>query len=78
MAACEPYSYVMGVSKAFIWFTKHPEEAKRFAGKHVAIVDDGVAAVADSSWHAYQKAKRKHPDKEPALTFIPEGDLLIV
>ncbi len=36
----------MGVSKAFIWFTQHPEDVKRYAGKHVAIVDDGVAMDA--------------------------------
>ncbi len=77
LATCVPYSRIMGVSKAFIWFTQHPQEAERYAGKHVAIVDDGVAA-ADSPWQAYQKAKKKHPDKEPALTYILEGDLLIL
>lgn len=73
-----PYSPRMEVSKAFTWYTQHPKELKRYAGKHVAIVDDGIAAVADSSWQAYKKAKKKHPDKEPALTYIPKGDFLIL
>ena len=51
---------------------------KRYAGKHLAIVDDGRAAVADSPWNAYQKAKKKYPDKEPALTYLPKGDFLIL
>ena len=37
----------MGVSKVFIWFTQHPEEAKRYAGKRAAIVDDEVIAAAN-------------------------------
>lgn len=36
----------MGVSKAFIWFTQRPEEAKRHAVKRVAMVDDEVIAAA--------------------------------
>jgi len=51
---------------------------KRYAGKHLAIVDDGIAAAADSPSQAYQKAKKKFPDKEPALTYLPKGDYLIL
>jgi len=44
----------------------------------VAIVDEGLAAVADTAYEAYQKAKKKYPNEEPALTYIPEGDVLIL
>jgi uncharacterized protein YaeQ len=37
----------MGVGKAIIWFTQHPEKAKRHAGKRVAIVDDEVIATVN-------------------------------
>jgi hypothetical protein len=68
----------MRTSKAFTWFKQHSRQVKRYAGKHVAIVDDGIAAVANSPLKAYQKAKKKYPNKEPALTYIPKGDFLIL
>jgi hypothetical protein len=37
----------MGVGKVFSWFTQHTEKAKRYAGKHVAIVDDEVIATVN-------------------------------
>jgi len=38
---------MMRVSNAYIRFTQRPEEAKRHAGKRVAIVDDEVIATAN-------------------------------
>lgn len=69
---------MMEISKAFIWYSEHVEELKRYAGKHLAIVDEGLAAVADTAYEAYQKAKKKYPHEEPALTYIPKGDVLIL
>jgi hypothetical protein len=68
----------MKVSKAFRWFLAHSAELKPYAGKHVAIVDDGRAAVADTAEKAYKQAKKKYPTKEPALTYIPKGDILVL
>lgn len=45
----------MKVSKAFRWFLTHSAELKPYAGKHVAIVDDGIAAVADTAEKAYTR-----------------------
>jgi len=45
---------MMEVSKAFIWYSEHVEELKHYAGKHLAIVDEGLAAVADTAYEAYQ------------------------
>ena len=66
------------VSKEFQWFLTHGEELNPYAGKHVAIVDEGLAAVADTAEKAYKQAKKKYPTKEPVLTYIPKGDVLIL
>jgi predicted phosphoribosyltransferase len=68
----------MKASKSFTWYTAHGEELAQFAGKHIAIVDDGVAAVADTAYEAYKLAKEKHPTEEPALTYIPKADVLVL
>ena len=67
----------MKVSKAFKWYAEHPKELQSYAGKHVAIVNDGVAAAADTAEKAYKLAKRKYPAEVPALIYIPEGDTLV-
>ncbi|MFQ6034101.1 MAG: DUF5678 domain-containing protein [Candidatus Bipolaricaulia bacterium] len=68
----------MKVSKSFEWYTAHGEELVQYAGKHIAIVDDEVTAVADTAYEAYKMAKEKHPTEEPALAYIPKADVLIL
>ncbi len=65
-------------SKAFEWYGQHRAELQQYAGKHLAIVDEGLAAVADTAYEAYQKARQKYPTEEPLLTFIPKADALIL
>ena len=67
----------MKVSKAFEWYVQHPKELQSYAGKHIAIVNDTIAAVADTAEEAYKLAKRKYPTEEPALVYVPEGDVLV-
>jgi len=50
-------------SKAFEWYVSNPEKLKKYAGKHVAIVDDKIAGVGDSAKEAYDTAKKKFPKK---------------
>lgn len=66
------------VSKAFEWYSKHQVELQKYAGKHLAIVDRGLAAVADTAYEAYRKARKKYPTEEPLLAFIPKADALIL
>lgn len=65
-------------SKAFEWYISNPEELRKYAGKHVAIIDDEVTAVCDSAKEAYEMAKRKFPKKIPLLAYIPKGETLIL
>jgi len=67
----------MKVSKAFEWYAQHPKELQSYAGKHMAIVNDRVAAVADTAEAAYKMAKRKYPTEEPTLIYVPKGDVLV-
>lgn len=49
----------MKVSKAFDWYTQHPEELKKYAGKHIAIIDDQVVGLGNSAKEAYRIAGKK-------------------
>lgn len=65
-------------SKAFEWYVSNPKKFRKYAGKHVAIVDDKIAGVGDSAKEAYDAAKKKFPRKSPLLTYIPTGETLIL
>ncbi len=68
----------MSVSKAFDWYVNNPKELKKYAGKHVAIVDNEVAGTGDSAKEVYDKVKKRYPGKTPLLCYIPEGETLIL
>lgn len=65
-------------SKAFKWYVSNPEELRKYAGKHVAIIDDKVVVVGKSAKEAYDMAKKKFPKESPLLTYIPTGETLIL
>jgi len=65
-------------SKAFEWYVSNPEKLRKYAGKHVAIVDDKVVGMGDSAKEAYETAKRKFPKESPLLAYIPTGETLIL
>lgn len=65
-------------SKAFEWFVSNPEKLRKYAGEHVAIIDDEVAGFGSSAKEAYDMAKRKFPKKSPLLAYIPKGETLIL
>jgi len=71
-------SGVRMASKAFNWFVSNPEKLKKYAGKHVAIIDEEIAGFGDSAKEAYDMAKKKFPKKSPLLTYIPKGETLIL
>ena len=65
-------------SKSFQWYVSNPEKLKKYAGKHIAIIDDKVAAVGKSAKEAYDTAKKKFPKETPLLAYIPTGETLIL
>lgn len=55
----------------FEWFAGHAQEIEeQFKGKYIAIVNKEVF-VGDSFEEAEQKAKAKHPERDPYVEFIP-------
>jgi len=65
-------------SKAFQWYVSNPEKLRKYAGKHVAIVDDKVVGVEDSAKEACEMAKKRLPKESPLLAYIPTGEILIL
>lgn len=57
------------------------EEQKRYAGKHVAIVDNRIVASGDTAKEAFQKAKKLLPERnteEIGLMYIPREEMMIL
>jgi len=65
-------------SRAFQWYVSNPEKLRKYAGKHVAIVDDKVVGVGGSAKEAYETAKKRFPKEIPLLAYIPTGETLIL
>lgn len=58
-----------------------PGEWRRYGGRHVAIVDDRVVAAGRNAVEAFDRARRKFPERRPGdigTLFIPKSDLLIL
>ncbi len=51
---------------------KHSQEwSKRYPKKYVAIVDNKLVSVNNSAVNAFKEAKKKFPDKEICIEYIP-------
>ena len=49
-----------------------------YAGKYVALIEKKVVAFGDNAKDVWNEAKKKFPDKTPAIAKIPKEDLLIL
>ncbi len=58
------------------WFSK--ADFNMYAGKYVAIIEKKVVAFGDNAKKVWEEAKRKFPDKTPALAKIPKEELLVL
>jgi hypothetical protein len=53
------------------WLTGHGASLfQKFRGQYIA-VSEGEVFVANDAWEAQQLAKKKHPDDEPFVQYIP-------
>ncbi len=68
----------MKLSKDFTWYVEHSKTLRRYAGKHVAVVDDRIVGVGKSAKEAYDQAKREQPKKSPLLVYVPKGETLVL
>jgi hypothetical protein len=51
---------------------------KRFAGKHVAIIDGKVVASGKSPIEVWKRAKKLHPQRKPVLAFVLKDDVIVL
>ena len=63
-------------SKDFNWFVR--ADLNRYRGEYVAIVDEKVVTHGENAKEVWEKAKKRYPDKNPALAKIPRDDILIL
>lgn len=60
------------------YVTNAEEINKKYRGKHIAIVDDKVVASGDDPKKVWETAKKKCPDKQPVLAFVPKEETLVL
>lgn len=63
-------------SKEFEFYVK--ANLKEYEGKYVAIIGDKVVASGTNAKEVLEEAKRKFPNKMPALAKIPKEETLIL
>lgn len=65
--------------KAEEYLLKHSQElSKKYSGKYIAIVDGKVTAVSRSAVQAYKEAKRRFPNKEIGIFYMPTEEETMV
>ena len=64
------------VEKDFV--AEHSQEFfKKYSGKYLAVVDNELVAVGDSSLEVFKKAEKKCPKKLIRISYIPRKDELV-
>jgi hypothetical protein len=60
------------------YVTEAKEINRKYRGKHIALVDDKVVASGRDPREAWERAKKRYPDKRPVLAFVPKEDTLVL
>jgi len=63
-------------TKEFRYLISHTKDLRKYAGKHIAIVGDGVVSVGNTFIDAFKEAKEK-TGKKPLVTFIPRRKVVM-
>lgn len=51
---------------------KHSQEwSKKYPGRYIAVIGDKLVAINKSAIEAFNEAKKKFPDKEVCIEYIP-------
>ncbi len=53
------------------------ELSKKYPGKYIAVVGEKLAAVNESAYKVFKKAKEKFPDKEVAIFYMPTDEEVV-
>ena len=53
------------------WLSHMDELMEKYPGQYLALIDGEIASSGDSEFEAYEKAKKKYPDKKVSLVYIP-------
>jgi hypothetical protein len=57
------------------WIVKHFSElVDKYAGKYIAVVNEGLVAVGDSRAEVEKKAKGVEPEKMPSVLKVPREE----
>jgi hypothetical protein len=65
--------------KEFAFYVADAEKINRkYGGKHIAIVDDKVVASGSDPKEVWERAKKKCPNRQPVLAFVPKEDTLVL
>jgi len=57
---------------------KHSQEwSEKYPGKCIAIVDCKLVAIGHDELEVFKETKRKYPDKEISITYLPTDDEVV-
>ena len=63
--------------KEFEWFIAHPEEAQKYAGEYIAIVDEAIVAHG-KDFQAVLLTAERQTGQEPFMYKVPLADREVV
>ena len=57
---------------------KHSQElSEKYPGKYLAIIGNEVVAIGFSEPEVFEKAKRKYPNKEVYISYMPTDEEMV-